>query len=51
MQQTEILLDMVRQNTALTGTVKELTERVATLTAEVHERMCPVEPPAATTKK
>ena len=50
-QQTEILLDMVRQNTALTGTVKELTERVATLTAEVHERMCPVEPPAATTKK
>jgi uncharacterized membrane protein len=50
-RQTEILLDMVKQNTALTGTVKELTERVATLTTEVHERMCTVEPPAANTKK
>ncbi len=45
-QQTEILLDMVKQNTALTGTVKTLTERVATLTSEVHDRMCPIEPPA-----
>ena len=50
-QQTEILLEMVKQNTALTGTVKALTERVATLTTEVHTRMCPVEPPAADAKK
>ena len=50
-QQTEILLEMVKQNTALTGTVKALTERVATLTTEVHERMCPLEPPAAHPEK
>ncbi len=49
-RQTEILLDMVQQNTALTGTVKALTERVATLTTEVHERMCPLDPPASATK-
>jgi uncharacterized membrane protein len=35
-QQTALLVDMVKQNTALTETVKELTERVATLTREVH---------------
>ncbi len=50
-QQTELLLDMVKQNTALTGTVKELTERVAALTSEVHERMCPIDPPATTRAK
>ena len=50
-QQTEILLDMVKQNTALTGTVKELTERVATLTTEVHNRMCPIDPPTTRAKK
>ncbi len=50
-QQSEILLDMVKQNTELTGTIKELTERVATLTAEVHTRMCPIDPPATRAKK
>ena len=49
-RQTEILLDMVQQNTALTGTVRDLTERVATLTSEVHERMCPLDPPASAAK-
>ncbi len=50
-KQTQILLDMVKQNTDLTGTVMELTERVATLTTEVHTRMCPIDPPATTRTK
>ena len=37
--QTTLLVDMVTQNMALTETVKELTERVANLTAEVHSRL------------
>jgi uncharacterized membrane protein len=37
--QTRLLVDMVQQNMALTETVKELTERVANLTAEVHTRL------------
>jgi uncharacterized membrane protein len=35
-RQTALLLDMVRQNTELTETVKSLAERVETLTVEVH---------------
>ncbi len=43
-RQTTLLVDMVQQNMALTETVKELTERVAALTAEVHTRLgCEVE--------
>jgi uncharacterized membrane protein len=38
-RQTTLLVDMVQQNMALTETVKELTERVAALTAEVHTRL------------
>ena len=38
-RQTTILVEMVQQNMTLTETVKELTERVAALTAEVHARM------------
>ncbi len=37
--QTTLLLEMVQQNMSLTETVKELTERVANLTAEVHSRL------------
>jgi uncharacterized membrane protein len=33
---TELLLEMVKQNTELTETIKSLTERVETLTVEVH---------------
>jgi uncharacterized membrane protein len=39
-QQTAMLVDMLRQNTALTESVKELTERVERLTREVHENIC-----------
>jgi uncharacterized membrane protein len=35
-EQTKILLDLMRQNTDLTMTVKELTERVEALTRDVH---------------
>jgi len=38
--QTALLVDLVRQNTALTESVKALTERVAALTAEVHTSVC-----------
>ena len=38
--QTAILVKMVEQNTQLTETVKDLTERVASLTAEVHKQLC-----------
>ncbi len=38
-QQTALLLDMMQQNTQLTETVKALTERVETLTSEVHQRL------------
>ncbi len=38
-KQTAMLLDMVRQNTVLTETIKDLTERVAALTAEVHAKI------------
>ena len=35
-KQTSLLLEMVRQNTALTETIKSLTERVELLTMEMH---------------
>ena len=37
--QTALLVDMMRQNTQLTETVKTLTERIETLTRDVHERL------------
>jgi uncharacterized membrane protein len=40
-KQTTMLVEMVEQNTKLTETVKVLTERVATLTAEVHKQLLP----------
>ncbi len=39
-QQTAIILDMLKQNTALTESVKALTERVESLTTELHQRFC-----------
>jgi uncharacterized membrane protein len=39
-QQTAMLVDMLKQNTALTETVRALTERVETLTREVHRSVC-----------
>ena len=38
-QQTCLLVDLVRQNTELTATIKSLTERVEVLTSEVHQRL------------
>jgi len=38
---TAMLLEMVQQNTQLTETVKALTERVETLTTEVHKQLLP----------
>jgi len=38
-KQTALLLKMMKQNTDLTETVKSLTERVETLTAEVHQHL------------
>ena len=40
-RQTELILQMLEQNTSLTETVKSLTERVEMLTAEVHKAVCP----------
>ena len=37
--QTQLLVEMVDQNTALTETVKNLAERVETLTIEVHKQV------------
>src|SRR5262249_16707507 len=37
--QTALLVEMLRQNTQLTETVKALTERVQALTLEVHKRL------------
>lgn len=39
LDQTAILVKMLEQNTQLTETVKALTERVETLTAEMHSRV------------
>jgi uncharacterized membrane protein len=38
-QQTALLVEMMRQNTSLTETVKALTERVEQLTVEVHSHL------------
>jgi uncharacterized membrane protein len=38
-KQTALLLEMVKQNTALTETIKSLTERVEALTREVHKQV------------
>ena len=38
-RQTALLVEMVKQNTELTETVKALTERVEALTLEVHSRI------------
>lgn len=38
-QQTQLLLEMMQQNTQLTETVKALTERVESLTSEVHKKL------------
>jgi uncharacterized membrane protein len=38
-KQTTILLDLVRQNTQLTETIKALTERVEALTLDVHKQI------------
>jgi uncharacterized membrane protein len=37
--QTEILVEMLNQNTLLTENIKDLTERLETLTREVHQRL------------
>jgi uncharacterized membrane protein len=38
-KQTALLLDMVKQNTDLTESIKSLTERVEALTREVHKQV------------
>lgn len=38
--QTALLVDMLKQNTDLTETVKALTERVEMLTLEMHRNVC-----------
>jgi len=38
-KQTALLLDMMQQNTQLTATIKTLTERVESLTQEVHKKV------------
>jgi uncharacterized membrane protein len=43
-KQTELLLEMVKQNTDLTETIKSLTERVEMLTRELHANICSHKP-------
>jgi len=43
-RQTALLVDMVKQNTLLTETVKALTERVEALTTEVHRSVVAATP-------
>ena len=43
-KQTALLVEMVEQNTALTETVKALTERLETLTLEVHKAVSNARP-------
>jgi uncharacterized membrane protein len=43
-QQTMLLVEMVQQNTALTESLKVLTERVEALTREVHMNICSATP-------
>ena len=46
-QQAALLLELMQQNTHLTTITKELTERVESLTAEIHARFVKSGPPAA----
>src|SRR5205085_3121799 len=39
-QQAATLADLLEQNTRLTESTKQLTERVAALTSELHTRLC-----------
>jgi uncharacterized membrane protein len=39
-KQTAMLVDMLQQNTELTEKIRVLTERVETLTRDVHENVC-----------
>ena len=39
-QQTAMLVEMVKQNTDLTESIKALAERVEILTAQVHQKTC-----------
>lgn len=43
-RQTELLVDLVRQNTDLTATIKVLTERVEALTSDVHKQLIERQP-------
>ena len=43
-KQTALLVEMVEQNTALTETVKALTERLETLTLDVHKAVSNARP-------
>ena len=38
-EQTTQLVELVRQNTEITAVVKELSERIETLTAEMHHKV------------
>ncbi len=38
--QTALLMDLMQKNTQLTQVTKELTERIETLTKELHGRLC-----------
>ncbi len=40
-QQTALLLDLMQQNTQLTEVTQKLTERIQTLTVEVHRQLLP----------
>jgi len=42
-QQSAQLLELLQQNTQLTELVKDLSQRIETLTAEMHEKVIPVE--------
>ncbi|MDQ6808885.1 MAG: DUF1003 domain-containing protein [Verrucomicrobiota bacterium] len=41
-EQTSTLLDLLRQNTALTELTSQLSQRIETLTAELHGQLCKV---------
>jgi len=43
-KQTALLLEMLQQNTVLTETIKSLTQRVETLTTEMHRNVCGADP-------
>jgi hypothetical protein len=38
-KQTELLVDMLKQNNKMTEEIKNLTERLETLTKEVHQKV------------